>query len=68
MPVCRIMGMATPSMHLPGGTHATFYCQTHDIEMGRVTKNGERCSIGKIEDATDAAMMRIAEAVAKVRA
>jgi hypothetical protein len=67
MPVCRIVGTATPAPHMVHGTVATFRCQTHDIDIVAVTGHGDRCAIGKIEDATEAAIKRIAEAAAKVR-
>jgi hypothetical protein len=67
MPVCRIVGTAIPDPYRPHGTAATFRCQTHDMDMGSVTVHGDRCAIGKIEDATEAAIKRIDEAAAKVR-
>lgn len=40
-------------------------CETHGVEMPHLSSNGEdqlRCSIGKIEDATEDALLKIAEA------
>jgi hypothetical protein len=62
MATCKIVTVRDPRFGYSASAHATapdvWWCQTHNMQIISGV-----CDVGKIEDATDAALLKIQEAV-----